>query len=262
MSQHTRLMIVHHNRLFRECLASALDKLGGITIVNGGNCDRSVSENVSRHQPDVVLVGLDLPNEAAPEMTKQIAQECCETRVLILGITEGDPRILTCIENGAKGYVAKEASLEDLRTTIQLVMRGEAVCSPQVATSMFSRLAELARKRSRVDALSSLNLTFRELEVLRLVAQGLSNRQIADRLFVSLYTVKNHVHNILEKLRVQRRVDAVEIAYERNWLKRVRRQPASQCVTSAEDGETSRQDSDNREDPWATSASTTRRRRS
>jgi two-component system, NarL family, nitrate/nitrite response regulator NarL len=122
------------------------------------------------------------------------------------------------VEAGARGYVLRGASIDNLRIAVESIARGETVCSPQITYSMFSRLAELAHHAMGAQTI----LTTREMEILQLISQGWSNKRIANHLFVSLYTVKNHVHNILKKLQVQHRLEAVAYAYQRYWLKGTR----------------------------------------
>jgi len=217
MSQTIRLMIVDDYPLFRECLASVLTERERFRVLDVVESRQDALHKIKEHQPDVVLVDQNLPNQMALELTRRITRHYSHVRVLILGLTETEEEILTYVEAGASGYVLKEASIDDLQVAIDLVVRGETVCSPRVVHSMFSRLAELARQSEEIE---SLALTPREMEILQLVAEGLSNKQIADRLFLSLHTVKRHVHNILEKLQVQHRLEAVEYAYKKRWLRK------------------------------------------
>ena len=143
--------------------------------------------------------------------------------MIVLGLSEERDDFLRWVAAGARGYVVQESSLAELETALERVLAGEVYCSPRVTYSMFHRLGELARERRRHHEAHSLDLTPREMEVLRLIADGLTNRLIAERIHLSVYTVKNRVHNILEKLEVERREMAVEEAYARGWLQPRRR---------------------------------------
>jgi DNA-binding NarL/FixJ family response regulator len=187
--------------------------------VDTANLSGDVFASVQRHEPDVVLISLDAPAKLALELTKQVARDLPRVKVLILGLLE-EEEILECVEAGAHGYVLKQESLEDLGRAIEGAMRGETLCSPRIAHTLFSRLAQLAQHPPGGEDGEPLALTARQLEILRLIAQGLSNKQIANRLMLSLHTVKNHVHSILECLNVPDRAQAVEYAYQKRWLKR------------------------------------------
>lgn len=220
MIQSIRLMIVGDHQLFRQCLASALNKYEKFSVIQLAANPSEAFHTLRVQQPDVVLIDIHLPNNGAIGLTRQISLELPQVKVLVLGLVETETEILKCVEAGASGYVLKEATVDDLRETIDLVIRGETTCSPKIAHHVFSRLSELAHEHWRGQWLESLPLTSRELQILQLIADGLSNRQIAKRLYLSLHTVKNHVHNILEKLQVRRRFQAVEYARAQQWLKK------------------------------------------
>src|SRR5436305_8977574 len=140
--------------------------------------------------------------------------------MLVLGSAEAGDEILTCLEAGARGYVLRDQTLDELKAAIERVARGETVVTPEAAHRLFRRLGELGRESRRHRQLEFLDLTARELEILGLIAQGLSNQAIADRLYLSVHTVKNHVHNMLERLGLTTRGEAVEYARTRGWLPR------------------------------------------
>jgi DNA-binding NarL/FixJ family response regulator len=129
-----------------------------------------------------------------------------EAKVVSLGVAEDDGAVLACAEAGAVGYVPREGSLNDLLAVIESVARGEAVCSPRIAAALLRRVASLAAHRSANQI--PANLTSREREIVRLIDAGLSNKDIARRLCIEVATVKNHVHNVLEKLHLHRRGEA------------------------------------------------------
>lgn len=219
MSQSISVMVVDGLRLLRESLARTLTEQAGLAVVGQAAGAEEALDKARMLQPDVVLIGMDLPDNNALALTYQITSERPRSKLIILGLPEDEQAVLRFIEAGASGYIPKEGSLEDLMTAIKVVSRGEAVCSPRMAYSMFSRVAELAQTHRDRSQIESIILTSREDEILQLIASGLSNKQIAERLFISLYTVKNHVHNILDKLQVHHRSDAVHYASSRGILK-------------------------------------------
>lgn len=219
MSRPAQLVIAGTHSLFRECLASRLSEAGRFRVARHTGELEEALEIVGRLRPEVLIVDLNDPAETATELVRSTRAQCPEVKIVILGDCEAERAILKCIEAGAGACVSKESSLQELCSVIERVLNGEAIYSPQIAYSMFARLAELSRERERSERVEALELTPREMEILQLLAEGLSNRCIAQRLSLSVYTVKNHVHHILEKLHVQDRREAVEHAYARHWLR-------------------------------------------
>jgi len=123
-----------------------------------------------------------------------------------------------CVASGASGCLLEDASLDELKLSIDRLVSGEHVCSPQLVSAMFRQLVELSRDSIVAERAGEVNLTPRERQILQLMAERMSNQAIADSLSLSLYTVKNHVHNILEKLQVDDRFDAIEHARRRRLL--------------------------------------------
>jgi DNA-binding NarL/FixJ family response regulator len=150
-------------------------------------------------------------------VTQTLRQDLPEVKVIILGMCDLTDEIMAFIEAGAAGYVLKEASFENLVEIIQSVHRGESFSSPRVTASLFSRIAELVGERI---PRSSIKLTPREVEIINKIADGLSNKEIAQQLSIETQTVKNHIHNILDKLQLHNRLEAVQYARERKLLKK------------------------------------------
>ena len=209
-------MIVHTDKLFCECLASVLGEREDAVEVSTTDANNALSA-ARADKPDVILIDMDLPNEGSLELIYQITRQLPDAKVIIISLMEQERIILNCIEAGAKGYVLKGASLEELKAAIYSVFREETFCSPRMAYLIFSRIAELALIR-RVRPRPASSLTAREAEILRLIAKGLSNKEIAQQLYLSLYTVKNHVHNILEKLPVNNRLQLMHYALNNGLL--------------------------------------------
>jgi two-component system, NarL family, nitrate/nitrite response regulator NarL len=198
----TSIFIVADIRLYREglarCLAEKYDVVG--TASDGEEAVQRAFEL----RPELVLVDMAML-ESAPTVRAIVELES-PVRVVALAVPETEGHVLACAEAGISGYVPREASLRDLLATIDNVANGEVVCSPRIVASLFQRVATLATQR--VPSSPYTMLTAREAEVVDLIDQGLSNKEIAGQLFIEVATVKNHVHNILEKLQVRRRSDA------------------------------------------------------
>lgn len=212
MSVPIRLLIADSLQLFRECLTSFLIKQEGLAVVEQAADVTEALQKTKLLQPDVVLVGSGFSKNEALELTYEISSIYPHPKLIILGISEVEQTIFEFIEAGASGYTLKQSSLTDLLDAIEVVHKGEAVCSPRIAYSVFARIAQLSQSNPDHSEIRYPILTAREEEILQLIVDGLSNKKIADRLFISLSTVKNHVHNILEKLDVRSRAEAVNYA--------------------------------------------------
>jgi DNA-binding NarL/FixJ family response regulator len=218
-----RLLLVDSHELFRDCLASVLGQDRRFEVVAKVASGREALDRLAEARVDVLLVALDSFADGIRSLMQEIAERSPKSKVVLLGHDGAEERILECLEAGASGYLVRDQSLAELRAAIEAVWRGDTVCTPRVANSLFARLARLGRERRRRDRLEYLTLTPRELEILRLVAEDLSNQEIARQLFLSVHTVKNHIHKILETLGVHSRFEAVRYAIERGWLRDRRR---------------------------------------
>jgi two-component system, NarL family, nitrate/nitrite response regulator NarL len=190
--------------LLREGLAHVLDRQDELTVV-GAVAERADGlACLTRSAPDIVLLDLGMPDGLA--LVSVVHQHAPGARVVALAVAEKEYAVLECIEAGAAGYVPRGASVDSLVSIVRSVARGETICSPRMTATLFRRVAELTIGSGAPT--TSPALTVRELETMRLVDRGLSNKEIAQRLGIEVATVKNHVHNILEKLQVHRRGEA------------------------------------------------------
>jgi DNA-binding NarL/FixJ family response regulator len=220
MIQSVSLIIVTDHCLFGECLASVLARCESFTVLAVRQTAEEALQHIQEHAADIVLIDVHLPHTMVLTLTQQLTRDFPQVRVLLLGVMEAETEIQTYVEAGACGYVPKNTPLHQLQAVLELVTRGETMCSPRIAHAMFARLSELAQTSASSITDEPVILSERELEILQLIAEGWSNRQIADHLYLSPHTVKNHVHNILKKLRVQRRLEAIKYASERQWFKK------------------------------------------
>ena len=216
MNKSIHVFIVDDNRLLREGLVNMLEEQEDLMVVGSAASGHNVVEQIKKLRPDVALIDIGLPEKDGIEITHLLYRTVPEVKVIILGMSDLTSEILVCIEAGAAGYILKEASFEQLVETIRAANRGESFCSPRLASSLFSRLAELAGERI---PRSSVQLTPREVEIINKIAEGLSNKEIAQHLSIEVQTIKNHIHNILDKLQLHNRLEAVQYARERDLLK-------------------------------------------
>ena len=209
------VMLVGFGHLFADCLVHAAPEL---RVIDAEGVQEEVLRRLGEERPDVVTIDVASMDGQALEAVRAMSDAAFDVKVIVYGIEPAHETVLQWIEAGANGYLPRDPSLAELRRTVQLVAAGQMPASPEMAFALFSRLAELARARRRTAALESLLLTPREMDVLRLIAEELPNRAIAQRLSLSFHTVKNHVQNIFKKLDVTRRVEAVDHARRQGWL--------------------------------------------
>jgi DNA-binding NarL/FixJ family response regulator len=216
-----KVAVVAEVRLYREGLAQILGRHANIKVVATAASTNGSLSPLSELVPDCVLIDMAMPDSVAA--IRRVVAAVPAAKVVSLGVADDDRNVLASAEAGASGYVPREGSLEDLVAIIESAVRGEAVCSPRIAAALLRRVASLARDRSSNEVEG--HLTSREREITRLIDQGLSNKEIAVRLCIEVATVKNHVHNILEKLQVHRRGEAA--ARLRGALPRQSREPGA-----------------------------------
>ena len=213
-----RILVVDDNRVVRDAVTALLGEADGFSVIGATGLGSETLHTVDQLRPDIILlpaVGL-----RAVELTRAITRRFAGVRVVVVGIKEIPERVTEVIEAGAAGYVREEASVEELLEVVRLVARGEARVAPRIVSTLFSRLATLASARRASERARNVKLTPRELEILRLVAEGLTNKEIAARLHVEQQTIKNHMHNILERLSLRRRQQAVQYAWEAGMLRK------------------------------------------
>ena len=204
------LLLVNETRLMGNIIAAALEGEPDIHVLACVTNVDDAMQVVREKDVDVALVSTRLPDQGALKLTHAITEFTPSTKVLALGLTEERQNVLRYVEAGATGYVLKDDSLEGLIETVRAAREGKVFVSPKIAAAIMERLSNLARLFSDVESsiTDTTQLTSRELEVLKLIGEGQTNQQIADHLVIEVGTVKNHVHNILDKLHVSSRGEA------------------------------------------------------
>jgi two-component system, NarL family, nitrate/nitrite response regulator NarL len=201
------LVVVARIRFYRDGLSELLGSRQGLRVLATAADGVTGLRCIDEHRPDIVLVGLG-PGTGM-QLVEEILALAPETRVVVLDVAEDDPEILSLAEVGVAGYVTIDASGEELVGVVESVARGEMLCSPKIAAALLRRVAALAAERRPAEGIGSL--TPREREIVELIDLGRSNKEIARDLMIEVATVKNHVHNILEKLNVTRRGEAAAV---------------------------------------------------
>jgi DNA-binding NarL/FixJ family response regulator len=210
-----RVLVVDDQTVVREGLVMLLGLSPGIEVVAAAANGEEALELARRHAPDVVLMDLRMPRVDGVEATRRVLAELPRTRVIVLTTYADDDSVFAALEAGARGYLTKDATAAEIQRAIQTVYAGEALLDPSVQRRLIERALAPSSTPSAAAAPSGAypdGLTQREAEVLREIAAGLSNREIAERLVISEATVKTHVNNIFSKANLRDRAQAVVYA--------------------------------------------------
>jgi DNA-binding NarL/FixJ family response regulator len=210
-----RVLLADDQRLVRESLATLLGLLGGIELVATASDGEEAVALAAEHRPQIVLMDLRMPRLDGIEATRRLSEEQPNVRVIALTTFADDESVLGALRAGARGYLTKDASGDDIRAAIELVAAGEAALDPAVQHHVVAAVAGGAAGATSAGGPSALpdDLTPREAEVLTLIAEGLTNAEIAERLVVSPTTVKSHINHLFGKAGIRDRAQAVNYAY-------------------------------------------------
>ncbi|MBB2909732.1 DNA-binding NarL/FixJ family response regulator [Streptosporangium becharense] len=214
-----RVLIVDDHALIRRSLEMALDAETDIEVVGEASDGQEAVELADRLTPDVVLMDVRMPRRSGIEATREIKASVPSTRIIMLTVSDEEEDLFEAIKAGATGYLLKNVQLDEVPQAVRGVHEGQSLINPAMAAKLISEFASMSRKEAeRPPQLPVPRLTEREMEVLRLVAKGMNNREIAKQLFISENTVKNHVRNILDKLQLHSRMEAVVYAVRERML--------------------------------------------
>ena len=217
-SDDIRVMICDDHALFRRGLIMVLEAEDDIEVVAEAEDGEDAVEKAVEFVPDVVLMDVRMPGVDGIEATRRIAEKVPTAKILMLTVSDEEEDLYEAIKAGATGYLLKEVSIEEVAPAARAVVAGQSLISPSMASKLLGEFSNLAKRAEERSSVPTPRLTDRELEVLRLVAQGKSNREIAGDLYISENTVKNHVRNILEKLHLHTRMEAVMYAVREKLL--------------------------------------------
>jgi DNA-binding NarL/FixJ family response regulator len=206
-----RILIVDDHALFREGLASLLNGQSDFTVVGEAGSVREAVELARDLQPDLVLMDFTLPDGTGLDATQAILTERPETIIVFLTVHEEDDRLFAAIRGGAKGYMLKNVPVAELLSRLRGLKRNEVAVSPAMTSRIFEEFAQSYPARQPYNTVLT-QFTTRELDVLQELTTGATNREIAERLFITENTVKNHMHRILNKLDVPNRRQAAHYA--------------------------------------------------
>jgi len=222
----TKIVIIDDHQLFREGVKRILDFEPSFEVVAEGDDGNEAIELVEQYQPDVIIMDINMPTTNGVEATGQLIQKYPEAKVIILSIHDDENYVTHALRTGATGYLLKEMDADALIEAVKVVADGGSYLHPRVTHNLVKEYRRLSADEngsdkyiSKVEIRRPLHLlTRRECEVLQLLADGKSNRGIGEALFISEKTVKNHVSNILQKMNVNDRTQAVVVAIKNGWV--------------------------------------------
>ncbi len=207
-----RILLAEDQTLLRQALRTILDLEPGLEVVGEASNGEGAVQEAMRLQPDIVLMDVQMPRRNGVEATALVSVACPQTRVIVLTTFDYEEYVFDAVKAGAMGYLLKDVPAPELIDTIRRVHSGESFIQPQVASKL---LAEFGRRSSRP---ADEELTERERNVLDLLAEGASNREIATRLYLAEGTVKNHVSSIMAKLHAANRTQAVVLGRDQGLI--------------------------------------------
>ena len=214
------IAIVHHHRLLREALALGLSQ-NAFLITHQAHDVEQLTADIEDISPNVLLAEACHPLEKCLACLRRFRYAAPECKVIMLEVPDHDETILACIEiGGVSGYVVEDGSFDDLIRVVRAISAGESICSPRLANLAFTRISTLANRFYDTRTSEVSCLTRREQDIMEAIERGLGNKEIASELKIEISTVKNHVHNILDKLHLQNRHSAARYAKEHGFVAR------------------------------------------
>ncbi len=213
-----RVLVVDDHALFRRGLQMVLEQEPDIEVVGEASDGAEAVQKSADTLPDIVLMDVRMPKRGGIDACTAIHEAVPSAKIIMLTISDEEADLYDAIKAGAMGYLLKEISIEEVASAIRAVYGGQSLISPSMASKLLTEFASMIKRTDDRQQVPTPRLTDREMEVLKLVAKGLNNRDIAKQLFISENTVKNHIRNILEKLQLHSRMEAVVYAVREKLL--------------------------------------------
>ena len=211
----TKILLVEDNRLLRDGIKALIDKQADLRILETSGGVHDPVLQARELQPQVVLIDLGLRNKNGLRIVSTLTRELPQTRVIGMGLMPSQLDIVEFVQAGAAGFILKDATMEDFLGTIRAVARGIRILPPLLTGSLFTHVVEHALREGKGELTITVRMTKREREIIALIADGLSNKDMAHRLSIEIHTVKSHVHNILEKLALHSRLQISAYVHNR-----------------------------------------------
>lgn len=202
----TRVLIIEDNRLLREGLEAMINAQRGMRVTATIGSGNNIVASVRAKKPDVILFDMSLKNLGDLSVVKLLSKNFSDSRIIGMGLIPTQSDVVEFVMAGASGFILKDATVMEFVNTIRDVAQGSKVLPPPLTGSLFAHVVEQATRGGKRQVARAVRITKREREILASIADGLSNKEIAERLSVTVYTVKSHIHNIMEKLALHTRL--------------------------------------------------------
>jgi DNA-binding NarL/FixJ family response regulator len=207
-----RLLLLEDNRLLRDGITAMLKEQPDMKIVaSSGDTDTLL--RIKKLNPYVVLLDLGLRSHNSLRVVELVRREAPEAKIIVMDLVPVQAELVEFVQAGVSGFILKDATLDDFLKTIRSVAEGEKVLPPLMTESLFTQIVEYAARKGSGNLFKSVRMTKRERQIVDLIAEGLSNKEIARKLDIAIDTVKSHVHNILEKMALHTRLEIASFAH-------------------------------------------------
>ena len=216
-----RLLLIEDNRLLRDGLFSILKSHKDIDIIAASGDGKRTLAKIKQLKPNIVLLDLGLRSQNSLRVVEVVKQDFPLAKIIVMDLAPVQADILQYVKAGANGFILKDASLNDFLITIRSVSEGATILPPLLIDSLFSQIVDHAVREGKIKLKEAVRMTQREREVITLLCEGMSNKEIAHRIHRSTYTVKSHIHNIMEKLALHTRLEIANYSYTDETLKTI-----------------------------------------
>ena len=214
MAKRILVLVIEDNRLVRDGLAALLGGHPDLKVVAAAESATAGLAHMRETKPDVVLVDAALGNGDSHRLVRDLKSEGLRTRVIVMDLLPVQEDVIAFVRAGANGFIVKDATIDEFVRTIRSVSKGADVVPQSLTGTLLSHIADQAMSRKGPSVLQAVRMTKRERQITDLIAEGMSNKEIAQRLNIAIYTVKSHVHNILEKLALHTRLQIAARAHK------------------------------------------------
>ena len=221
MMKKIRLLLIEDNRLLRDGIFSILKPHKDILIIAASGDGKNTLVKIKQLKPNVVLLDLGLRSQNSLHVVEVVKKDFPLAKVIVMDLAPVQADILQYVKAGANGFILKDASLNDFLITIRSVSEGATILPPLLIDSLFSQIVDHAVREGKTKIKEAVRMTKREKEVIGLLGDGMSNKEIGQKTHISTYTVKSHIHNIMEKLALHTRLEIANYSYTNETLKTI-----------------------------------------